>query len=50
MNTTHLEITQLKKSNQDLKDRITAKESEDFAKEIKTLKENIARFKERIIG
>ena len=45
-----LEITQLKEANQELKDRITAKESEDSAKDIKTLKEKIARFEERIIG
>ena len=45
-----LEITQLKEANQELKDRITAKESEESAKEIKTFKENIARFEERIIG
>ena len=33
-----------------MKDRIAAKESEDSAKEIKTLKENIDRFEEGIIG
>ena len=45
-----LEITQLKEANQELKDRITAKESEDSAKENKTLKEKVARFEERVIG
>ena len=45
-----LEITQLKEGNQDLKDRITAKESEDSTREIRTLKEKITRFEERIIG
>ena len=45
-----LEITQLKEANQELKDRITAKESEDIAKEIRTLKEKVTRFEERVIG
>ena len=45
-----LEITQLKESSQELKGRITATESEDSARYIRTLKENIARFEERIIG
>ena len=45
-----LEITQLKEANQEIKDRITAKESEDTAKEIRTLKEKVARFEERVIG
>ena len=38
------EITQLKEANQELKDMITAKESEDSSREIRTLKEKIARF------
>ena len=45
-----MEITQLKESNQEIKDRITTKEREDSAREIRTLKEKIARFEERIIG
>ena len=45
-----LEITQLKESNQELKDRITAKENEDSAREIRKLKEKISRFEERIIS
>ena len=45
-----LEITQLKEANQELKDMITAKENEEFAKDINTLKEKIASFEERIIG
>ena len=39
-----LEITQLKEANRELKDTITAKESEDSPKEIKTLKDKIDRF------
>ena len=39
-----LETTQLKEDNQELKDRITTKESEDSAEEIRTLKEKVARF------
>ena len=45
-----LEITQLKEINQELNDRITAKESEDASKEIRTLKEKVTRFEERVIG
>ena len=45
-----LEITQLKEANQELKDKITAKESEDAAEEIKTMKEKVTRFEERVIG
>ena len=45
-----LEITQLKEDNQDLKGRITAKESEDSAEDIKKLKEKVERFEERVIG
>ena len=42
-----LEITQLKEANQELKVRITVKETEDATKEIKKLKEKVSRFKER---
>ena len=45
-----LEITQLKEANQELKDRIIAKESEYFAEEIRTLKEKVSKFEERVIG
>ena len=45
-----LEITQLKEANQELEDRITANEREEFDREIKTLKENIAKFEEIIVG
>ena len=44
-----LEITQLKEAYQDLKDRLTAKEKEDSAEEIRTLKEKVTRFEERIL-
>ena len=43
-----LEITQLKEANQELKDRINAKESEDSAEDIKTLKEKVIRFEEMV--
>ena len=39
-----LEITQLKEANQELKDKVTNKESEDFVEEIQTLKEKVIRF------
>ena len=45
-----LEITQLKEANQELKETITTKESEDSTEEIKTLKEKVSRFEERVIG
>ena len=45
-----LEITQLKEDNQELKDRITTKESEDSIEEIRILKEKVIMFKERVIG
>ena len=45
-----LEITQLKEANQELKDRIIAKESEYYVEEIRTPREKVARFEERIIG
>ena len=45
-----LEITQLKEANQELKDRITAKENEDFAEDIRTLREKVARLEERVIS
>ena len=45
-----LEITQLKETNKEFKDEITTKESEDIAKEIRTLKEKVTRFEERAIG
>ena len=45
-----LEITQLKEANQELKDKITAKENEYAAKEIRTLKEKVTKFEERFIG
>ena len=48
MSLKELEITQLKEANQELKDRITTKES--AAKEIRTLKEKVTRFDERVIG
>ena len=44
-----MEITQLKEANQEIKERITTKESEYFAEEIKTLKEKVTRFEERVI-
>ena len=46
----NLEITQLKEDNQDIKDKIIVKESEDAAKKIRTLKEKVTRFEERVIG
>ena len=45
-----LEITQFKEANQELKDMITAKESEDFADDIRTLNQKVRRYEERIIG
>ena len=45
-----LEITQLKEANQELKDRITAKESEDVVEDIMRLKEKETRFEERVMG
>ena len=45
-----LDITQLKESIQELKGKITTTESEDSVRDIRTLKENIDRFEERIIG
>ena len=45
-----LEITQLKEANQELKDEITAKEREDSIEEIRTLKEKVTRFEERVIS
>ena len=42
-----LEITQLKESNQYLKDRITAKESEDSPEDIMIIKDRVTRFEER---
>ena len=45
-----LEITQLKESNKEVKDKITTKESEDSAEDIKTLKEKVRRYEERVIG
>ena len=45
-----LEITQLKESNQYLKDRITAKESEDSPEDIMIIKDQVTRFEERVIG
>ena len=45
-----LEITQLKEANQELKDRITANESEDSTEEIKILKDQVTRFEEMVIG
>ena len=45
-----MEITQLKEFNQELKDRITAKESEDSIEEIRILKYQVTRFEERVIG
>ena len=45
-----LEITQLKEANQELKDRIIVKKSEYTTKDIKTLKEKVTKFEERVIG
>ena len=45
-----LEITQLKEANQELKDIITSKESEDSTKEIRKLKEKVSGYEEMVIG
>ena len=39
-----LEITQLNEANQERKDKITTKESENYDEEIRTLKEKVVRF------
>ena len=44
-----LKIIQLKEANQEIKDRITGKESEDSAEDIRTLKEKVTMFEERIL-